>query len=424
MKAVEPAVKFVFITLFLDLLGIGLIIPILPKLLEQLSGHDVAHASALYGALVAAYSLMQFVFSPVMGSLSDRFGRRPVILLSLLGSGLDYVLLAVAPSVAWFFIGRILSGITGASVSAVTAYIADVSPPGKRAGNFGVIGAAFGLGFIAGPALGGVLGNHSLRLPFLMAAGLTLVNWLYGLLVLPESLVPSNRRAFDWTRASPAGALSALRQHPIVGGLAATYFLATLAQLGMHSTWVLYTGHRYAWNIRETGVSLAIVGVMAAIVQGGLARVIIPKLGERRSVTLGLLISALGMMAYALSTQGWMIYIVLVLASLGGLWGPAVQGIISEQVPANEQGAVQGALSSLASVAGIIAPPTATGMFGFFVSDQAPFYLPGAAFYLSALLMVAALVLAHRGLTRLTPSPASSCFTQLPEPQSHLRREP
>ncbi|HET6345177.1 MAG TPA: TCR/Tet family MFS transporter, partial [Myxococcota bacterium] len=327
MRSAQPAVGFIFVTLFLDVLGFGLIIPILPRLIETLAGGNVSDASTIYGALAAVYSLMQFVCAPVLGSLSDKFGRRPVILLSLLGSGLDFILLALAPSIPWFFAGRVIAGITGANFATCTAYIADVSPPEKRAANFGVIGAAFGLGFIAGPALGGLLGDHGLRLPFVVAAGLTLLNWLYGLLVLPESLSLENRRAFSWSRANPVGSLTALGRHPVVAGLTWTYFLSTLAHFHLHSIWVLYTGHRYHWSIGQTGLSLAIVGITSAIVQGALGRVVIPKLGEARTVLLGLFISAVAFVGYAFSWEGWIIYIVLAFDSLGGLAGPALQSL-------------------------------------------------------------------------------------------------
>jgi MFS transporter, DHA1 family, tetracycline resistance protein len=398
MSARKPALVFIFITLFLDVLGIGLIVPILPKLIEDFEGGDVARAAGTAGLLMALYSLMQFLFSPLIGSLSDRFGRRPVILASLLGSGLDYILLALAPSLSWFVIGRIISGFMGASFTAGAAYIADVSPPEKRAQSMGIIGAAFGLGFIAGPAIGGLLGHYGLRVPFWVAAALTLVNWLYGLFVLPESLQPENRRAFSWSRANPLGALAALRQYPVVLGLAGVWFLLSLAHQVLPSTWVLYTGHR--WGTRETGLSLALVGVMAAVVQGGLTRRIIPWLGERRAVIYGILIGAAGFIGYGLATSGWMIYVIIVLASVAGIQNPAVQGIISNSVAANEQGAVQGALTSLASVAGILGPPLVTGMFGYFISPQAPANLPGAAFFLCALLQLLALVLAVRSFAK------------------------
>ena len=391
----KPALSFVFVTLFLDILGIGLIIPILPKLIESLC-RNISAASSVYGSLAALYSLMQFVFAPVLGSLSDRFGRRIVILSSLLGSGVDYLVLAFAPTLPWFFIGRIVAGITGANIAAASAYIADVSPPEKRAGIFGLIGAAFGLGFIAGPAMGGLLGNLGLRVPFLAAAGLALLNWLYGMFVLPESLPVENRRAFSWSRANPIGSLVALKRYPVVLGLTGTFFLIHLAHQTLPSTWVLYTGYRYHWNSAQVGISLAIVGLMAAIVQGGLARRIVPALGERRAIIIGLTNATIVMSAYGLATQGWILYIILAVGSLGAIAMPAIQGLISRSVPLNEQGAVQGSLTSVASVAGIIGPPLATGLFGYFISPRAPVHLPGVAFFWGSFLIFCSLLLALR----------------------------
>jgi DHA1 family tetracycline resistance protein-like MFS transporter len=402
MHSRKPALGFIFVTLFLDILGIGLIIPILPKLIESFCEGNVSAASGVFGWLAAIYSLMQFVFAPLLGSLSDRFGRRPVILFSLLGSWLDYLLLAFAPSLPWFFVGRVITGITSANYAAASAYIADISPPEKRAGNFGLIGAAFGLGFIAGPALGGLLGDIGLRLPFLVAAVLTLVNWLYGLFVLPESLPGEHRRAFSWGRSNPIGSLLALKKYPVVLGLTGTLFLLHLAHQAVPSTWVLYTGYRYHWTSGQVGLSLAIVGLMAAVVQGGLARRIIPALGERRSIVLGLVNGTVVMAAYGLATQGWMVYVILTLGSFGAIAMPAIQGLISRGVPLNEQGAVQGSLSSVGSVAGIIGPPMATGLFGYFISDRAPAHVPGMAFFLSSLLIFCALLLATRSFRKTT----------------------
>jgi len=406
VNARKPAIAFVFVTLVLDILGIGLLVPILPKLIAELSGGNVSAASTTFGALAALYSAMQFLCAPLLGSLSDRFGRRPVILCSLLGSGLDYLLMAWAPTLPWFFLARTVSGITGASLTAASAYIADVSPPEKRSQAFGLIGAAFGLGFIAGPALGGVLGHQGLRVPFLFAAGLTLLNWLYGLFVLPESLPVQNRRAFSWSRANPVGSLVALRRFPIVLSLTATFFLLHTAQNGLHSTWVLYTSHRYSWDTKAVGLSLALVGLMAMVVQGGLVRVIIPRLGERRSILIGLGIGICSMTSYGLATQGWMIYAILLVGSLGMISGPAAQGLISRSVPVNEQGAVQGALSSLASLSGIVGPPIGAGLFGYFIGPTAPIYLPGAAFFFGGFLMLGALLLAARAFRKNPSAPA------------------
>jgi MFS transporter, DHA1 family, tetracycline resistance protein len=402
---------FIFVTLVLDVVGIGIIIPILPKLVEQFKGGDVVAASHIYGALAALYALMQFLFAPLLGALSDRFGRRPVILVSLFGAGLDYFVLAFAPNLTWFFIARMLSGITGANITAASAYIADVSPPEKRAANFGLIGAAFGIGFIAGPALGGWLGDFSLRLPFIVAGIITLLNWLYGYFVLPESLAPENRRAFSWQRANPVGSLLALREHPVAFGLAGTHFLINVAHQSLPSTWVLYTSYRYGWKASQTGISLAVVGLMAGLVQGGLTRFVVQRFGEAKTAVLGLFITALAFVGYALATEGWMIFVILVVGSLGGVVGPAVHGMISRSVRADEQGSVQGSLSSLASVAGIIGPAVATALFGYFISARAPWYLPGAAFFFSAGLMFLALLLAVRSFrtnnSSATVEPAS-----------------
>ena len=398
----KPALGFIFITLVLDILGIGLIVPILPKLIENMQGGTLSEGAMTYGFLAALYAFMQFLCAPLLGSLSDRFGRRPVILVSWLGGGLDYFLLAYAPDLTWFVIGRIISGVTGANFAAATAYIADVSPPEKRAANFGLVGAAFGLGFVIGPAVGGWLGHYSLRLPFIVAGCLTLLNWLYGLFVLPESLKPENLRGFSWKRANPVGALLALRQYPMVLGLSWSFFLINLAHQVFPATWVLYTGFRFGWDPRQVGMSLAFVGVMAAIVQGGLTRKVIPKFGEQRTALLGLAVSVFSYIAYGFASQGWMVYAIIIWGSLGGLATPAIQGIVSQQVGDDEQGGVQGSLSSLASVAGILGPPVATGLFGYFVGAQAPFLLPGAAFFCASIIVVVAMFLMQRAFHRVS----------------------
>ena len=396
----KPGLGFILITLVLDILGFALIIPILPRLIEEFEGGSVAEAAVTYGLLVTLYSLMQFLFAPLLGSLSDRFGRRPVVLASLFGSGLDYFLLAFAPNLTWFFIGRAIAGITGANFAAATAYIADISPPEKRAANFGLIGAAFGLGFILGPALGGLLGNVGLRVPFLVAGALTLLNWLYGWLILPESLAPENRRAFSWTRSNPVGALLDLKRYPMALGLTGTYFLISLAHQSLPATWVLYTSHRYRWSSGETGLSLAIVGLMGAIVQLGLTGPIVKRIGEQRTVLTGLTVATLTYIGYGLASESWMIYALLTVGSLGGITGPAVQALISRDVGPDEQGGVQGSLTSLASISGIIGPLLLSHLFGFFISQRAPVYLPGAGFFFSAVLDVAAITLAVRSFRK------------------------
>ncbi|MEI7928724.1 MAG: TCR/Tet family MFS transporter [Verrucomicrobiales bacterium] len=396
MARPKPAIIFIFITLFLDVFGIGVIVPVLPKLVEQLQGNNLQAATHSVGWLGALYALMQFVFSPVLGSLSDRFGRRPVILMSLFGSGIDYLVLAWAPTIGWLYLARIVSGITAANFSAASAYIADVTPPEKRAAGFGMIGAAFGLGFIAGPAVGGLLGTYGLRTPFLVAAGITLLNWLYGAIVLPESLAPENRRAFKWSSAHPIKALTALGRWPVVMGLAWTYFLTMLAGNIYQSLWVLYTGERYNWDSKMVGWSLTLVGVMAAVVQGGLAGRILKVIGEKRGVYVGLLAMAVAMACYGSATQGWMLFGIILIGSLAGIGSPATQSMISQAVPADEQGAVQGALNSITSIAGVLAPLIWTAMFSWAIAPERSVQIPGLPFYGAAAVSLLAAVLAWR----------------------------
>ncbi|MDF2440367.1 MAG: transporter, family, tetracycline resistance protein, partial [Abditibacteriota bacterium] len=344
---------FIFVTLLIDVLGIGLLIPILPEFIAQLSHQSLSNASRDYGWLLALYGAMQFLFSPLLGTLSDRFGRRPVLLLSLLFAGIDYVLMALAPSLLWLYIGRTLSGITGASFTVANAYIADVSPPEKRSQNFGLIGAAFGVGFIIGPAAGGLLGQFGPRVPFWAAAALCFANLLYGWLILPESLKPENRRAFSWRDANPLGALRVLGKYPVVWGLTGTLTATNLAMHCVNSTWVLFIMIRFGWNSGQTGLSLAAFGVVALVYQLGLARVLLPLWGERRTMLIGLGVAAIEFTAYAFATHGWMVYAIMVIGGVGLLGGQAVQGLLSQQVGEDEQGTLQGALSSLSSLTGI-----------------------------------------------------------------------
>jgi DHA1 family tetracycline resistance protein-like MFS transporter len=392
MSKRQPALGFIFVTLLLDIIGIGLIAPIVPKLIEQFLGGNVAEAAWIGGWISAVYAIMQFLFAPILGNLSDRYGRRPIILISLAGAALDYLLLAFAPNLVWLFIGRVIAGITGANISAVSAYIADVSPPEKRAQNFGLIGIAFGLGFIIGPALGGILGSIDLRLPFFVVAGITALNWLYGFFVLPESLEPRNRRAFSWARANPVGSLGLVTRYPIVASLTLSIVFTALAQVGLQTIWAYYTQERYRWEPAQVGWSLAAVGVSAAIVQGGLLRVILPWLGERRSVLVGLGVSAVALVLYGLATEGWMIYVILIVSGLGGIAGPAAQGLISRSVSDQEQGAIQGALSSVQTLTSVVGPLIAASLFQYF----APRGVPGASFFAGAVFSVIGLLLAWR----------------------------
>jgi DHA1 family tetracycline resistance protein-like MFS transporter len=405
MSARRPAVLFIFITLVLDILGIGLVVPVLPKLVQHYQGGDVTAGSNAYGMLAALYALMQFLCAPLLGSLSDKYGRRPVILISLFGSAIDYFLIAFAPNLAWFAAARIVAGITAANYAAASAYIADVSPPEKRAANFGLIGAAFGIGFIIGPMLGGLLAQWGVKVPFFFAGGLTLVNWAYGWFVLPESLDQEHRRAFSWARSNPVGALLALRRFPALLGLVLTYFIAVLAHQVYPSIWVLYTNYRYHWTELQTGLSLGAVGVMAGLVQGGLTKRVVGALGEKKTVLYGLTMAIFFYAAYGFATQGWMIYVCIVLGSLAGLVTPAVQSLMTQSVPKNEQGELQGALSSLSSVAGVAGPLATTRLFGYFVGDKAPLIMPGAPFFWSSLLMVLSLAIAVPSLKRIHKAP-------------------
>ncbi|MCB0082642.1 MAG: TCR/Tet family MFS transporter [Caldilineaceae bacterium] len=414
----EAKLGFIFVTLLLDILGLGLIIPVLPKLIESFTNNNVESASTVYGIMIAVYALMQFIFAPILGSLSDQYGRRPVILISLLGSGLDYLLLAFAPSLSWLFVGRVISGVTAANITTASAYIVDVSAPEDRAKNFGILGVAFGLGFIIGPAIGGLLGDVKLHLPFLVVAGITLLNWLYGYFVLPESLKPENRRPFSWRRANPIGSLSGLGRYPIVLALVSTIVLASMAQNALQSTWVLYTDFRYNWGPRDVGLSLAVVGLSAAIVQGGLIGKIVGFLGERKALLVGLSISVVSFILYGLASAGWMLYVIPFLGALGSISGPSAQSIITQNVADNEQGAIQGALTSLNSLTGVIAPLIATNVFRYFISDAAPVTIPGAAFFIGAFFLVIALALAARTFRRL-PETVAENVSEMPPMLPH-----
>jgi MFS transporter, DHA1 family, tetracycline resistance protein len=399
------SISFLLVTLLLDTLGIGLIIPVLPRLVASFMGGDVLSASGYYGAFIAIYAVMQFLFAPIIGGLSDRFGRRLVILASLAGAALDYVLLAVAPNLAWLFVGRVVAGITGASFSAANAYIADVTPQEKRAQSFGLIGAAFGLGFIIGPAIGGLVGAVHLRAPFFVAAGLNLVNFLYGVFVLPESLPPDRRRPFSIARANPLASLVNLRRHPVVLGLSGTLVCSFLAQQMLQSIWPLYGDARFGWGPREVGLSLTVVGVMSAFVQGVLVRALIPRIGERRALVLGLLLSVLGFAGFGLATQGFMMYVILVPFALGGVAGPATQALISARVDPSEQGELQGTLASMMSVTAIVGPLVATWLFGYFTRGGSAPYVPGAPYFAAAALNLCGLLLALRLFSRSPVEP-------------------
>lgn len=410
MRKRQASVFFVLITLFVDILGMGLVIPILPRLVQSMLGGAISESSFVFGLLVSIYSIMQFFCAPILGALSDRFGRRPVILLALAGLGFDYVLLTVAPTIWWLVLGRIVAGMFGATFTPAGAYIADVSPPEKRAANFGLIGVAFGLGFIAGPALGGLLGETNLRLPFIVCAGLTFINFLFGLLVMPESLRPENRRAIDWSQMNPLGAMQAVWKYRGVAAMVPIFAAAQLAQQGLQSVWVPYTTYRYGWSVGQIGASLAVVGLLFAISQGALVRPAVARFGELRTLTGALVVAVIGMLLFGVASQGWMMYAVTALYCLGlGLLNPAVQGLMSRAVSANEQGLLQGAMTSVMTGTAIIGPPVANGLFALAISDNAPVILPGAPFFLGSILCLAALWLATR---QFSAKNASTCNLQ------------
>ena len=393
----QASVFFILITLFIDVIGAGLVIPILPKLVQSLLGGAVADSSIVYGLLLSVYAAMQFLCAPILGALSDRFGRRPVILLALAGLGVDYILLSVAPTISWLVLGRVVAGIFGATFTPAGAYIADISPPEKRAANFGLVGVAFGLGFIAGPALGGLLGQQSLRLPFMVCAGLTLCNFLFGLLVLPESLKPENRRPINWSQANPVGALRAVWQYPAVAALLPVFAVSVLAQQGLQSVWVPYTTYRYSWSVSDVGISLAIVGLLFAISQGVLVRPLVARFGEQWTLTFSLMTAMLAMIAFGLATQSWMMYAVTGFYCLGlGLMNPAAQGLMSRAVPPTQQGLLQGAMTSVMTLCAIAGPPMANGLFALFISPQAPAFLPGAPFFVGGVLCLVSVAMALR----------------------------
>lgn len=399
-KKNSKAIFFILVTVLIDVIGIGIIIPIMPSLYQELTGGTVSEASQYSAYLVFIYALMQFIFSPIIGGLSDQYGRRPVLLMSLFGFGLDFIFLALAPSIGWLFVGRIISGIAGASFTTANAYIADITEPEKRAQSFGMIGAAFGLGFIIGPSLGGILGEYGTRIPFWVSAGLAILNWLYGYFILPESLLPENRRKFDIKRANPIGSLLNLKKYPYVLALVLSLFLVNVSNFATQGTWSFYGIEKFSWSKLEVGLSLGFVGLMVAIVQGGLIRVIIPKLGQERSLFLGLAINALGLAAFAFASSSWMMYAIMVPFAIGGLAGPAFQGIISNQVGKNEQGELQGGLTSLMSIAAIVGQPLMLGLFRTFTKENAPVYFPGAPFLMGGLLSLISLLLVFRTIKK------------------------
>jgi len=394
--AARPALVFIFITLVLDMLSIGIIIPALPKLVEDFMGGDTARAAEIFGVFGTVWALMQFLFTPVHGALSDRFGRRPIILISNFGLGVDYIVMALAPSLWWLLLGRTISGVCAASIGAAFAYIADVTPPAERAARFGVLGGAIGIGFVLGPALGGVLATFDPHLPFWAAAALSICNGLYGLLILPESLPADQRSPFSWRRANPIGSLHLLRSDRELSGLAVVNFIASLGFVVLPSTFVLYTGYRFGWDTGTVGIALGAYGVCLMAVQVGLVRFLVPRIGERNMLLLGFVLGAGGLAVMGLANTPFLAWASIPLATLSGLTGPAIQALMTSRVSPNRQGQLQGANGSVVGIAQLVGPTIFTFTFAYFIGVGRDWQLPGAAYLLAAALYLAAAALAWR----------------------------
>ena len=396
----QAALGFIFVTMLIDVIGWGIIIPVIPGLIEELISGDISEAAKVGGWLTFAYAITQFLFAPIVGNLSDKFGRRPVILISLFGFTLDYLLLAFAPTITWLFIGRIIAGITGASITTASAYIADISTPENRAKNFGMIGAAFGLGFIIGPVIGGVLGQYGARVPFYATAILCFLNFLYGYFILPESLSEENRRPFELKRANPIGSFLHLKKYPSLINLVLATFILYVASHAIQSNWAYFTMYQFDWNEGMVGISLGVIGLLVALVQGVLIRWINPKLGNEKSIYTGFFMYSLGMLLFAFASESWMMYAFLIPYCLGGIAGPALQAVISIQVPSSEQGEIQGTLTSVMSASAIVGPPLMTGIFYYFTQEDSEIIFAGAPFLLGGILMIVSAIIAYFSFSR------------------------
>ena len=391
----QAALGFIFITMLIDVIGWGIIIPVIPGLIEELIQGEISEAAKVGGWITFAYAITQFIFAPLIGNLSDQFGRRPIILISLLGFTLDYILLALAPSITWLFIGRIIAGITGASITTASAYIADISTIENRAKNFGMIGAAFGLGFIIGPVIGGLLGQYGARVPFYAAAALCFLNFLYGYFILPESLPKEKRSVLNLKKANPIGSFLHLKKYPKLIGLASSMFLLYVASHAIQSNWSFFTMYKFNWDEKMVGISLGVIGLFVALVQGVLIRWVNPWLGNEKSIYAGFFLYSLGMLLFTFANQSWVMFIFLIPYCLGGIAGPALQAVISIQVPETEQGKIQGTLTSLMSASAIVGPPLMTGIFYYFTKEQTPFEFAGAPFLLASILMTISALMAY-----------------------------
>jgi len=392
MKARLPFV-FIIITMMLNSIGIGLILPVMPNLIADLTGGSISSAALWGGILATTYAVMQFFIGPTLGNLSDRYGRRPVLLVSMVAMGLDYILLSLAGTIWWLFAGRVIAGISGATFSTASAYVADISAPEKRAANFGLIGAAFGVGFIVGPAIGGFLGEISPRAPFVAAAIVSLANATLGYFILPETLAPSKRRVFDWTRANPLGALISIRKIPHLTNLIIIYLLFTISHQVYPAVWSYFTIEKFDFSPKMIGASLATFGFFMALVQGGLIRVIIPRLGEMRTAMWGMALNFVVFIIVAFLGEVWMLFALMPLMTIGAVAGPALQGIMSQLVEDDAQGELQGIFASVTGIALILSPITMTSFFKYFTSTEAPYYLPGAPFLASSVLEISAIAM-------------------------------
>jgi len=401
MKNNKGALIFIFITVLIDIIGIGIIIPVIPTIITDLTGASLNQASIIGGWMMACYAGMQFLFSPVLGEISDQYGRKPILLLALFGLSIDYILHALAPTITWLFIARILGGITGSSHSVATSYIADVSTKENKAKNFGLVGAAFGLGFVIGPALGGIFGEIDTRLPFYIAAGLSLANFIFGWIAVPESLKVENRRKINFKKMIPGVSLANLGQYKSFGLLLFSLFLIRVAGQSLPATWTYFTMEMYDWNEAQVGYSLSAVGILVAIVQGGLIGRFVKKFGEEKTIKIGLFFWIIGMFLFSIAMEPWMLYAFLIPYSLGGIAGPTLQGMLSNRVSDNQQGNLQGGITSMISITTIIGPLMATQLFGFFGDAESLYYFPGAPYLGASVIYFFALVFAWIGLKRL-----------------------
>ncbi len=389
---------FVFVTLLIDSIGFGIILPVMPQLIMDVSGEGLSTAARYGGWLMMIYALMQFLFSPIMGNVSDRFGRRPVLLLTLLLLGIDYLVMAWAPTLIWLFVGRMVAGIAASTYSTCYAVIADSTPPEKRTQTFGLVGAAFGVGFIVGPVIGGLLGEYGARLPFIAAACLAFANLTFGFFVMPETLPLENRRAFDWRRANPTGTLLALRKYPMVIGMISAYFLFMMGHHALPSTWTYFTIEKFAWSEREVGYSFAFVGILMVLTQAVLLRRVLPIIGQYKAALIGFTFCIVSFLGYAFASSGWVLYLFMIPGALQGFVMPSINGITSGQVPANAQGELQGGMASMSSLTSIISPLLMTSTFAFFTAQNAPVYFPGASFFFAAVLTVCSVLVFMRAV--------------------------